>query len=221
MNYKKIKILLHLVLFVLISCNTSELDSDNDSGPDMSTVSQYIPFFQLANELNNDPNTANDTITLVIDSSSTYKFDIKASNNTDNHASTFFMKVEIDVDKSIRLLNRLAPGGFVFEGPLLSTFDEGDTIKFDMPQSDQVDWFTDDDGKLHNTGWIKYHIYKEGFGSTADNFDIGNNYLVVKFGDKGEERMGWLNIVYQDTVCYVKEGFYNSIIEGAIVVGDK
>jgi hypothetical protein len=42
---------------------------------------------------------------------------------------------------------------------------------------------------------------------------------VFKFGEAGNERIGWLNMMYQDSLCYVKEGYYESEAHQGIVVG--
>jgi hypothetical protein len=57
--------------------------------------------------------------------------------------------------------------------------------------------------------------------SPIQNIKIGENYFVFKFGATANERIGWLNIVYQDSVCYVKEGYYESTANQGIVVGIK
>ncbi len=50
---------------------------------------------------------------------------------------------------------------------------------------------------------------------------VGENYVGFKFGEAGNERMGWFNIVYQDTLCYLKEGYYRVTPNEEIIVGEK
>lgn len=229
MKVKQITVLLYLVCLAFLGCSDPEMDSTEEVVPidepvidevEEPIASHYLPFYQLGSELKNDTSTVFESTTVVVDSSSLYKFDVNSYYNTGPNSVVFSIKVQLKIDESVRFLNRLA-GGIVYEGPILSSFNKGDTISIDMPKNEVVDWFTDYESELRNTGWFKSHIYTEDQGWFIDNLNIGENYLVIKFGDENEERLGWLNVMYQDTLCYIKEGYYNQSINEDIIIGAK
>ena len=70
------------------------------------------------------------------------------------------------------------------------------------------------------SGNLKYEIYTPQ-GGIQQSVKPGENYVVFRFGKPGKEKLGWCNFVYQDTLCYVKEGFYKFAPNLGIVVGSK
>ena len=211
MNYSTISILLSCL--ILVSCQ-------KDQVMDPVTTAEYLPLHTLGDTLHNNSSTNYEEINVVIDSETQTGFKLISTHEfAPNQFESFFIRVVYDVEDKIRFLDSLSSGGITFSGPLLSTFEFGDTIKNDIRNEGVFDWFPETREQVNNSGWMKYQIFTATQGSEVLNFELGDNYLVFKFGDPSNERLGWMNLVYQDTLCYIKEGFYNSTVDSGITIG--
>ena len=173
-----------------------------------------IPFFDLGDTLRNNFNTTNEEIIVVLDSSLQTGFKLTSTHHySPQHSDTYFIRMEFDLQGDIRFLDSLT------YDQIVSTFEYGDTINLNIANEESFDWFPKAEYQL-GSSWLKYHIFTPS-GGTSQNVSIGENYIVFKLGETGKERLGWFNIMYQDTLCYIKEGYYNSEPNQEIVVGSK
>jgi hypothetical protein len=204
-----------LILLVLMSCQKEEIKTPKES----TNLSQI---YSLGDTLTNNNQTSFEETEIILDSISQIGFRLTSSHSyVPNQSATYFIRIEFNYQDKVKFLDSLAYGGFVFSGPILTTFDNGDTIKFNIAGEEIFDWYPQMESQMENTGWLKYHIFTPLQGGVMKNIKSEENYIVFKFGDVGNERIGWLNIVYQDTLCYVKEGYYNMNIDENIIVGEK
>jgi hypothetical protein len=209
-----------ITIIILILCTFIACQSDKIEDPPGSA--NLTPVYSLGDTLKNTNETIFEETEIIFDSISQIGFRLTSSRNfIPNQSASYFIRINFDYSDKVKLLDSLAYGGQVFSGPILSTFQHGDTIKFNIADEETFDWFPQIETQIENTGWMKYHIFTSSQGSVMNNFKSGENYIVFKFGEVSNERMGWLNIVYQDTLCYVKEGYYNMNIGENIVVGEK
>lgn len=201
---------------LLIYCGCNQIDKDENL-----VLFTMVPFFDLGDTLRNSRLTNSTHMSAFLDSNSLFEFKFSSIHNSSMEVESYFFKFELDTISSIRILDSLATGGIVFKGPLISTFLKGDSIDFQISNDGIFDWFPKNVFQYNNTGWLKYHIYTKYQGKKIENTHLGENYIVFKFGDLGQERLGWLNLVYQDSLMYVKEAYYRLEPQREIVVGLK
>lgn len=181
--------------------------------------SSYLQIFDLGDTVHNNSGTMMEESNIVLDTTSQYRFKLTSTHQiVPNQSSSYFVRIEFDFQDKVRFLSSLANGGAVFSGPLLSTFTYGDTIDLNNIAQLNLSWYPETEIQIQNTGWLKYHIFTP-FQQTIQNIQEGENYFVFKFGETGNERIGWINVYYQDTLCYLKDGYYFSEANQGIVVG--
>lgn len=199
------------IILIILSCNKEEHDFAPIDIPVSFKTTNYIPFYQLGDTVHSGPIDYNrDTATIVIDSSSNHSFNIIAWGQPDYVAYGVFIELVINVEDSIQLLKGATP----VNSPIVSTFQFGDHVSANM----QNWWYPT---TSNNTTWLKYETYLSGQVHIVDHLAPGENYLAFKYGSPGNERHGWMNFVYQDTICYLKEGYFLEDPNTGIVVGDK
>ncbi|MBL7776068.1 MAG: hypothetical protein JNK89_08700 [Saprospiraceae bacterium] len=193
---------------------------NKESGPTNDPSPALVPLFELGDTVRNDNTTSYEESTILIDSSGLFGFKLISTHNTVlNHSSTYFIRLELEYPDQVRFLSSWANGGGVFQGPILSTFDDGDTIDVNVASNGVLGWYPELEIQMVNTGWLKYHIFTAQQGSAKENIASGENYVVFKFGEPGKERIGWLDIEYRDTLCYIERGFYHATPNQGIIVG--
>lgn len=204
-----------LALIVSIfSCSKSETNQT-------LVKAEMIPFFSIGDSLRNDKNTSQEQIQINIDSNSNYVIKLESSHFSNTTSVAYFVKFQIGMNDKYRILDSLQFGGYVFKGPILTVFSKGDSVDYDISKTGFLDWFPKSDVQLGNTGWIKHHIYTSTQGKNLENVKTGDNYIVIKFGEIGNERLAWMNVFYQDSLVYIKEAYYNSEAQKGIKVGYK
>lgn len=218
MKFKNFCYFLFALLVVLVlGCSQNEMEPNEPS----ETSSDYQAFHQIGDTIWNTINIPSDRTTIILDAESKFSFDLFSSYNINTDSEVQFIEVETLLEDQVTFLNTLEPGGNVFSGPILSNFKKGDTISTDITLNSNLDWFPQSTVHYGNTGWIKYHVFGLLQGELVHEMELGENYLVVKFGDLNEERLGWINLVYQDSFCYIKEAFHHMLPNQEIIVGEQ
>lgn len=181
-----------------------------------------IPIFDLGDTVRSHFNMTHEELNIVIDSGAQTNFKIISEHYFDpNNYDTYFIWVDMNIQDPVRVLDSTVKTGYSFQTAILTTFEYGDTIKPTIAEEGIFSWFPKTVPPPMWRGYFKYHIYTADGGGTQHNSKVGENYIGFKFGDTGNEKLGWFNIVYQDSLCYVKEGYYRAAPNEEIVVGVK
>lgn len=191
-----------------------------ESEPSPQPQPSITPIFDLGDTLRNHYNMTYEEMNIVIDSASQIGFKLISRHNyVPNQSDTYFVSIDFNIQGPVRFLDSLTKVGYSFSRVILSTIAYGDTIRPTIANEGIFKWSPESE---YNAGgeYLKYYIYTPQ-GGTQHHMKVGENYVGFKFGDQGNEKMGWFNIVYQDTLCYLKEGYYESIPNKEIVVGIK
>lgn len=209
-----------MIMFVL-SCNKPDDLEPNTTFeptdvpvPIQAKTGSYTPFSDLGDTLySNYVSYDYDTITVMIDASINLSFKIEAKGHSDNYFLASYIGIITEDQDSIRFL--LLPS----MSTLATTFQPGDSIATSIANNSNHIWY--DYTPYNALGAIKNFYIEPWEIPEEEELPIGENYLVFKFGDPSNERLGWVNVVYQDSLLYVKEGFFESNINTDIVVGEQ
>lgn len=209
-------------LLIILSCFAALgflAGCQKESDPSPQPQPSVMPIFDLGDTLRNHYNMTSDELNIVIDSASQTGFKLMSSHGyVPGMSDTYFIWVDVEVQDPFRLLDSTIKAGYSFSRSIVSTIAYGDTIRPAIADEGTFKWFPEHE--FMGRGYLKYHIYTPQ-GGTQHNMRNGENYVGFKFGDAGNERIGWFTIVYQDTLCYLKEGYYRIAPNEEIIVGEK
>ena len=122
--------------------------------PSPNQPQALIPIFEKGDTVRSNMTTSYEETNIVIDSSTQIGFKLTSTYGVKpNEWSAYFFRIEFDFEENIKFLDSLAYGGYVFAGPLLSTFDYGDTINIVAIDNHAVfDWYPIYEVQINNTG---------------------------------------------------------------------
>lgn len=208
-------LLLSLSLTLFAQC---QKDNSTPTDPVLSS-SGMVPFFHLGDTLHTI-GTETKQITITLDSTSITKLRLEYTGFDTDVASTRFVK-PISVENSyFHFLDSIISPNTIQDGPILASFNEGDSIKINYQSSPLfLDWWDSVNG-MDNTGWLRYHIYEVG-GSFVESIPVGDNFIPLKFEIDDNPHLGWMKLFYTDEFIVVKEGYYSTIPNQDILVGNK
>ncbi len=190
-----------------------------ESEPSPLPLPTVMSIFDLGDTLRNHSNMTYEEMNIVIDSASQTGFKLISRHGyVPGMSDTYFIWIDFAIQEPFKYLDSTVKVGYSFSRAIVSTIQYGDTIRPSIATEGIFKWFPEHE--FMGEGYLKYHIYTPQ-GGTQHNMKVGENYVGFKFGDAGNERMGWFNIVYQDTLCYLKEGYYRVTPNEEIIVGEK
>lgn len=203
------------LIYQLFSCT-----QDNQGSPNGSNI--LLPIYKTGDTIFNHKGTINEETRIIFDSLTGQGLTLTSTHGEiPNQSSTYFIQLQIKEGQNVHLLDTIKTSNSILRGPILPAIAKGSIIDKNIQDEGRYIWRTQAPGFPEYSGYLKYHIYTAAQGSILENVKPGENNIVFKFGDIGDERMGWLNVVYQDTLCFIKEGFYSKDAGQEIIVGEK
>ena len=206
---------------VVILCVTLKLSSctQDQGSPNDSNI--LIPIYNTGDTIFNTQGTTYEETRIIFDSLTGQGLTLSSTHGEiPNQSSTYFIRLQIKGGQKVYLLDTIKTSNSILRGPILPAIAKGTIIDKDIQDEGYYIWRTQVPAFPEYSGYIKYHIFTATQGSIVENLRPGENNIVFKFGDFGDERLGWLNVVYQDSLCYIKEGYYTKDAGIEIVVGE-
>jgi hypothetical protein len=184
-------------------------------------TNEYIPLISTGELLDISAENSLGTTTVLIDSDSNYFFTLRGySFSNENSVGRFFL-LEMLHDRQVYILQRQNYFFPEFSVVMPAVFEKGQAVGINANQDIFMSWIPEENQFLDVNVYIKYEIFTSTQQGIVRNLNIGDNYVVFKFGEPGAEHMGWLNIEYLDTTCRIKEGYFNKNPNADIIVGER